>query len=256
MRKPGYHEEPLTPRDAGCQGSERLTIETDLSFQDQLDRPSYPAAEAGRLVGLSAARVRRWLSGYRYTLGDSMRYQRPVVRRDATDTTSYASFLNLVDLLFVKRFLDYGLSLQKIRRVLDEARDVLGTSHFARQTFFTDGRSVYLKFRDRGGAILELISGGQWVIAPIIQQLARQIDFESSGGFARRWYPLGRDRPVILDPFVSFGAPSIVGRGVKTANVYDLFVAESEEVAAVRTWWDLSDAEIEAAVEFERGLAA
>jgi len=190
-----------------------------------------------------------------YSYGDSLRHQPPVVRRSVS-TGSYASFLDLVDLLFVKRFLDHGVSLQRVRRALEEAREILGTSHFARQTFFTDGGNIYLRIRDRGRAILELMSGGQWVIAPVIQQLATQIDFESPAGLARRWYPLGRSRPVVLDPFVSFGSPSIVGRGVKTANVHDLFAAENGSLAAVRAWWTLTEAEVEAAVEFERGLLA
>ena len=56
----------------------------------------------------------------------------------------------------------------------------------------------------------------------------------------------------MLDPFVSFGAPTVVGHGAKTANVHDLFVAENEKVAAVRAWWELTEGEVEAAVEFER----
>lgn len=139
---------------------------------------------------------------------------------------------------------------------LEEAHRILGTRHFARQTFFTDGGNIYLQVREKGKAILELISGGQWVIAPVIRQLAEQIEFQSPEGLARRWYPLGREKPVVLDPFVSFGAPSIAGRGVKTANVHDLFVAEHQHLGAVRAWWDLTNAEIEAAVEFEVGLAA
>ena len=223
---------------------------TRSSFPVQLDRPSYPAAEAGRLVGLTASRVRRWLGGYGYSYGDAVRHQPPVLRRG--ETGSYASFLDLVDLLFVKRFLDHGISLQKVRRALDEAHEILGTNHFARQSFFTDGANVYLEVREKGEAILELLSGGQWVIAPVIRQLATEIDFASPEGLARRWFPLGRNRPVVLDPFVSFGAPTVVGHGVKTANVHDLFVAENEKLAAVRAWWDLADGEVEAAVEFER----
>ena len=183
-----------------------------------------------------------------------MRHQPPVRRGETAG--SYASFLDLVGLLFVKRFLDDGVSLQKVRRALDEAHEILGTSHFAKQAFFTDGSNTYLEVRDEGEAILELLSGGQWVIAPVIRQLATEIDFGSPEGLARRWFPLGRDRPIVLDPFVSFGAPTVVGRGVKTANVHDLFVAEDEKVAAVRAWWDLTEGEVEAAVEFERRLAA
>lgn len=217
---------------------------TETTGHDQLDRPSYAVADAGRLAGLTPGRVRRWLRGYEYSYGDAVRGQPPVLQGSETES-SYASFLDLVDLLFVKRFLDYGVSLQKVRRALDEAREVLGTNHFARQTFFTDG-----------GSILEIMSGGQWVIAPVIRELARQIDFKSPEGLASRWYPLGRNRPVVLDPMVSFGAPSIAGRGVKTINIHDLFVAEDERLEPVRAWWGLTDAEIQAAVGFERRLAA
>ena len=223
---------------------------------DLRDRPSYPAAEAGRLVGLNPARVRRWFKGYDYMHGGAVRHQAPVVRRRGDRGTSYASFLDLVDLLFVKQFLDHGVSLQRVRAALREAFEILGTTRALRETFFTDGNDVYVKVRDQGDAILELLSGGQWTIAPVIRQLSTQIEFDSPGGLARRWYPLGRKGHVVLDPFVCFGRPVVVGRGIATASVYDLFRAENERAEAVRAWWELSDREVEAAVEFEGRLAA
>ena len=226
---------------------------------NQLTRPAYSVAEAGRLAGLAPGRVRRWLRGYEYAYGDTVRARPPVLRGPAVGSP-YASFLDLVGLLLVKRFLDHGVSLQRVRRALDEARELLGTDYFARQTFFTAGKSIFLRLQEgdghRGEAILELLSGGQWVIAPVIRELAEQIEFESPEGLARRWHPLGRDRPVVLDPMVAYGAPSITGRGVKTTNVHDFFVAEGERFASVRSWWGLSNDEIRAAVDFERQLAA
>ena len=60
----------------------------------------------------------------------------------------------------------------------------------------------------------------------------------------------------MLDPKVSFGAPSIAGRGVKTININDLYMAEGESLESVRAWWGLTDTEIRAAADFERQLAA
>ena len=170
--------------------------------------------------------MRRWLRGYEYSYGDAVRGQPPVVRQGRGLPSPYASFLDLVDLLF-----------------------------------FTDGGAIFLRLKEgakkgRGDAILELMSGGQWVIATVIRQLAQQIEFGSPEGLASRWHPLRRDRPVVLDPKVSFGAPSIAGRGVKTINVNDLYMAEGESLESVRTSWGLTDTEIQAAVDFERQLAA
>jgi len=231
----------------------KTTTQTD---RPELDTPTYPAAEAARLVDISATRVRRWLKGYHYWYRAGVRHQRPVIRRRGTAGTNYASFLDLVDLLFVKRFLDEKISLQKVRRALDEAARILGTDHFARQRFFTDGSDIYLQVKEEGDAILQLLAGGQWVIAEIIKQLAQQIDFDEPTGLARRWYPLGREGLIVLDPLISFGRPSIIGRGVATANVYDLFIAEALRSDRVCTWMDLSPKELDAAVRFEQQLAA
>ena len=226
------------------------------SLRPEWDIAMYPAVEAARLVGLRTVRVRRWLKGYEYWYESQIRHQRPVVRRRSTAGTTYASFLDLIDLLFIKNFLDYGISLQKIRKALDEAAQILNTDHFARQIFFADGRNIYLQVKEEGDAILQLLSGGQWVIAPIIQQLADQIEFDAPTGIARRWYPMGPNGLIVLDPLVSFGRPTIVKRGIATANVYDLFMAESHKADHVSSWLNLTPKEVDAAIEFEERLAA
>jgi uncharacterized protein (DUF433 family) len=222
-----------------------------------LDQPMYTTAEASRLVGLGKDRVRRWLQGYSYISGPQKRLQRPVIKRIGSVGTSYASFLDLIDLLFVKEFLEHpGISLQQLRKALSEASDILNTNHFARQIFFTDGKNIWLKVKEKGDAILELLSGGQWVISSVIEDLAHQIDFDPPSELARRWYPLGSNGLIVLDPFVSFGRPTIVGKGVATSNVYDFFVAEGQVTRPVCKWLSLTRLEVEAAVEFEEQLAA
>ena len=218
--------------------------------------PAYPAAEAGRLVDLHPRRVRRWQAGYSYRHGKGVRQQRPVLGITANSNATHLSFLQLIELLFIKQFVDHGISLQQIRMALDEAREILGTIHVAHHVFFTDGTDVFLRLRDKGDAILHLLSGGQWAIAPIIEELAKQIDFsDPPNQYARRWYPPGYARRVVVDPAVRFGSPSLAGRGISTDNIYDLFVAEQGDRRAVKEWWGISAAEVDAAVRFERALS-
>jgi uncharacterized protein (DUF433 family) len=224
------------------------------------DIPMYSAPMVGRLIGLNVSRVRRWLMGYEYTYPvgpDSdlpKRHKEPVISRKAD--SNCASFYDLIDLLFVKKFLEHGVSLQRVRKALKEAEELIGGHHFAQRVFFTDGRNIYLKVKNDADALLELLSGGQWVIAPIIKQLATQIDFDQPTGIARRWYPLGQKGLIVLDPRISFGKPTLYGRGIATANVYDLFLGEKESIGRVSSWLNLKNKEVEAAVKFERLLAA
>lgn len=231
---------------------------------DAWDIPMYPAATAARLVRLHVDRVRRWLIGYDYSYfagpegNTRTAHKGPVIKRDKSAESSYASFLDLIDLLFVKEFLHQGISLQKIRKALKEAEELINEHHFAQRRFFTEGKSIYLELKENneGDALLELLSGGQWVFASIIKDLAHRIDFDQPTGFARRWYPLGREGLIVLDPGISFGKPTLIGRGVATANIYDMFLAERENVQHVCSWMDLKRPEVEAAVTFESQLAA
>ncbi len=224
------------------------------------DIPMYSASTVSKLIGLSVTRVRRWLMGYEYTypvgsdFGFPKRHKEPVISRKAD--SSCASFYDLIDLLFVKRFLEHGVSLQKVRKALKEAEELIGGHHFAQRIFFTDGRNIYFRVRNDADALLELLSGGQWVIAPIIKQLASQIDFDQPTGVAQRWYPLGPRGLIVLDPRISFGKPTLRGRGVATANVYDLFLGENKSIDRVCSWMNLKSREVEAAVKFEGLLAA
>jgi hypothetical protein len=228
----------------------------NLHFKDIADMGMYQSSVVGRLVGLNTTRVRRWLKGYKYYNGSDIHHISPVLRRSAAKiSSSYASFFDLIDLLFAKQFLDNGISLQRLRKALNEATDVLGTNHFARETFFSDGKNIYLKIRKYDGNLLQLLSGGQWVIAPIIKQLAKQIEFDHHTGFARRWFPQAGGGLIILDPLLSFGRPSI-RKGIDTESIYDLYIAEGESIARVCSWMKLSAQEVKAAVSFETAIAA
>ena len=180
-----------------------------------------------------------------------------MIRQKEAKDTGYASFLDLIDLLFVRRFLENGFSLQKIRKALDEAQSIIGGHHFAQRVYFTDGHEIYLRVREKDTEnLLQLLSGGQWVISNVILHMAKQVDFDEDTGFAEKWYPHGRGGGVVLDPRVCFGAPTIVGKGVRTSNVFDLFVAESKDAKLVSEWMNLQTDEVQAAVKFETALAA
>lgn len=226
------------------------------------EAPRYTTTYAGRLIRLTPQRVRRWLRGYEYLYPPGEKTptivrQEPVIQREGPPESIYASFLDLIDLLFVKNFLQHGLSLQRIRKALIEAETIIGHRHFAHESFFTDGSNIYLKVKDQEAeALLQLLTGGQWVIANIILQLADQIDFHTETGFAEKWFPLGKEGLIVLDPKICYGAPSILNHGILTSNVFDLFTAEQKDTDRVSSWLDLKDYEIEAAVTFENSIVA
>ena len=69
------------------------------------------------------------------------------------------------------------------------------------------------------------------------------------------WYPLGKRRPIVLDPEISFGAPTIKGTGIRTDTMIAMAQA-GQDVDTVAWWYDIEPFEVEAALEFETAIAA
>ncbi len=225
---------------------------------ESLHAPAYSIAETSRLVRLSKWSVGRYLRGYEYEyLVKEQTHvgQQPPVVNQSTGGSTYASFLDLVDLLFVKEFLKRGFTLQYLRKALGEARCYLGTPHFARSEFYTSGAGIVLELPAHP-AFVALMRGGQTTIPEITKKLSNKLDFETitQFGLARRFYPKGKNRPIVIDPQVSFGRPTLVGYGVATSNIYDLYLGEKKKIKPVSDWFNIPVPLVRAAVQFEHSL--
>lgn len=226
-----------------------------------LNSPAYSIAEASRLVDMEAWTVRRYLKGYEYDyeFGDGVyRTKRPpVIKSGKSSWEPYASFLDLIDLLFVRELLKRGYGLPTIRRLLDEVRERLGTHHFGQQSvFYTSGNNVSWKSSRNDTDIISLKSGGQMVIPEIVESLDDKLDFEevTGYGFVNRYFPKGTKDYIVIDPQIAFGRPVLKNRGVPTSNIYDLYKGERERIEPVSDWFKIPAPEIKAAVNFEQSL--
>lgn len=242
-----------------------------MAEPDLLVAPIYTAAEVARLINadtaaqsvnvsdarrarMSAPRVARWLRGYDYSYRGTKRSQAPVVRH-ATDSR-FATFLDLMEIRIGAKFIAQGFSPQKVRSAFMEAARLVGEDRpFAKKVFYTLGRNIFLQIRDQNDPevanLVQLFTGGQWTIGEYIVQDATRIDFDPQNQFARRWWPLGKDEPVVIDPAIGFGAATLVNRGLKTLNIYRTYLSEGQRTDAVARWLKIGQAEVLAAVRWE-----
>lgn len=226
----------------------------------------YARPDAARLLGMTPERLRRWVGGYTYWLrergteGRQRRRQRPVVHTElpAIGSAIALSFLELMELRVVKAIVDEGVSLQHIRAAAQLAAERFHTRHpFASRRVFTDGRHIFSAVSDD----VHTPNVVKWtpreidqvVAGTIFDRYLREIEFDPATSLAQRWWPLGREVPVVLDPAISFGAPVVAGTGIRTSSLARLARSSSPQEAALAYEVDL--AHVKAAVEFERALA-
>ncbi len=86
--------------------------------------------------------------------------------------------------------------------------------------------------------------------------MANQITFDRESELPVDWWPLGKKQGVVISPLVSFGAPSLSTRHIKTENIYDLYMGESRDLKAVAAWYSISVDEVRAAIRFQKELLA
>ncbi len=96
-------------------------------------------------------------------------------RAEGSGTQRLYSFDDVVRIKVVKRLLDTGVSLQKVRLAVDELRRTGGS--LAESTLISDGTSVYAL--DDDAQLLDLLRKGQGVFAlaidPVVEELKGEV---------------------------------------------------------------------------------
>lgn len=218
----------------------------------------YTVPEASRLARVSTGRIRRWLRGYEFQTKHG-RHRSPVVWRGQLDPIDHSlalSFLDLIEVQCVNALRTAGVSWKTLRKAHVHAQELLHHNHpFCTNRFATDGRAVFLEFRDaENRTSLWDIAEVQRVFDRIIMPFLRNLEFDH-GPVPVRWWPLGQDRGVALDPRRNFGHPIVFETGVPTL-VLARSVAANRSVEEVARWYEISPKAVKEAVEFEQQLAA
>lgn len=182
---------------------------------------------------------------------------------DAEGGQEALSFVNLIEVLFLKDLRGCGVSLQSIRAMLARAKQVLDLDHpFAMQSFHTDGKAIWLETanetEDRG--LIDLTDGNGAMLGVLERSFRKSVSFDHAHGQANVWRPSADQPRVVLDPARQFGRPIDAETGVPTEVLAEALKVERGNVARVAAIWDVDAEAVEQAAEFElqfsRRLAA
>lgn len=206
----------------------------------------YSVAEAARLVGVQPGKVRRWIDP-----------EVGIVKRQFPVEESTLSFLELVELHFIKMFRSGGMSLQAIRQAADVAgRKFRSDYPFAIRRFDTDGKTIFatLQSEETDRVVVEDVLKGQRVFEGIMRPFFLKLDYHKNREALRFW-PRKKTGRIVLDPVRKFGKPIDDETGVQTCALYKAVLANEGNVAMVADWFDVPKKAVQAAVAFEESMA-
>lgn len=166
-------------------------------------------------------------------------------------------FLDLMEVRFVDAFRNANVSWKTINRAAEKARKLFGKSHpFATRKFRTDGRAIFVDAVEESGEhrFYDIVADQNCLHDILKDYLYEGVEFDENDN-AYKWFPRGYERRIVLDPNRGFGQPIVCPESVPT-TILAQATRSGQSVDEVASWYEVSVASVEAAVEFERRLMA
>jgi len=166
-------------------------------------------------------------------------------------------FLDLLEIKFIGFFLRNGVKMNTLSKVREVLTQDLNTPYpFCTGRFVTDGRDILDRAgREVGATQLVNVLSRQHEMPEIVDEFIRSLDFED-GNLASRWWPKGKELPVIIDPKFNFGHPTLYPFGIDTRTISKAYFANGQSENDVSSWFEIPPQSVLVAVEFESALAA
>ena len=220
--------------------------------------PSYGLAEAAHYLRIPLATLRSWVRGRHYPTERGKQFFKPVIELPDAKLASL-SFINLVEahvLDAIRR--EHNIPLPKVRVALDYVKRQFGSQHpLAEHEFQTDGAALLLS---RFEKLIVVSEAGQLAMKEMLAAHLCRVEHDATG-LAARLYPFtrkrGADEPkiIVIDPWISFGRPTITGTGIATSIVAERYKA-GESTDELAQDYGCERNYVEEAVRCELAIAA
>src|SRR5581483_4481993 len=150
----------------------------------------YSFPDAAHIIGTDARTLRQWAKSYHYRARGVEYIHRPVITRYLGDAENALTFLELIELLFVRVFRSEGVSMQVIRKAADAAARRFDTPYpFAVRRFDTDGKNIFATLAAEPGDVLvaEDLARGQYVFQEVVRPYFRKLDYGDNAEALKFW---------------------------------------------------------------------
>jgi uncharacterized protein (DUF433 family) len=202
--------------------SERL----DQPWRRRLFLPAYQISEAAEYAQISPATVIAW-----HKIEAALLRER--------DKRAALSYMQLIEVAVVAAFRKAGVQMKYIRAARAYAAQEFKSEYpFAEYRFKENGKRLFLDSGQvdlKDNTVLRADQHGQLAWQSVIGRL-NEFDYEDAG-IVLRWHVTGPGSLIIIDPRISFGAPTVKGtptwiiRGRHDAGESDSDIAEDFGIA-------------------------
>ena len=218
--------------------------------------PTYSLAEAAALLRVPRRRLKGWYRAQR----NGATVSPPVIKGSGEPNTFGAeiSFLALIEGKIIAACRDHGIPLKRIRAAREYLRAQLDLEHpFATVQMLTDGARLLDSFEQKNGVLPQGPTfidvgnkAGQATLAGFITDAIDLLEFiEADDVWAERFYPAGRDEPLVVDPRIASGSLHVIDTGIRVDAIVGRHRA-GESIEFIAADFVISPDNVRAALRF------
>lgn len=231
--------------------------------QDPRKMPAYSIPEAAHYLHIPRSTLRDWVKGRTYPTEPGPRFSPPLIPLppQAQSGPAGLSFFNVVEAHVLGALCrQHSVSMPKVREALQFLARHFSSQHpLADQYFVTDGVDLFL---GTYGPLINLTQEGQLAMRDLLHVHLSRIERDAAGVPVKLYlftYRHHSDTPavlaatpkvIVIDPYVSFGRPVVVGTGITTAIVAERYKA-GESIEELTHDYALTPHAIEEAIRCE-----
>lgn len=185
-------------------------------------QPMYSFSEVAHLSNVSVSTVRNWLLGYTTEQGEI----KPLFKRDTEEKA--CSFLQLIEIVVAAKFRKAErVPFKTVRHAYDNAQKIYKLEYpFASLELKAIGGHIVHIIHIPGVGLQAIDQPEQFTIPDLVQEAIAQLEYEDK--LAKRWWPAGKEVPIVVDPLVSAGLPIVYGRGITVEAIHKRFVSKQK----------------------------
>jgi uncharacterized protein (DUF433 family) len=228
----------------------------DLRFTE----PLYTIPRVARYVGVHPNTLRNWVRGYRQPFSD-----RPAVKSDpvlaeipsSTRGGPTLTYISFSEAFVLASFRAAGVSLQQIRRALDELRQEFSLDHvLASGKLYHDGRRIFYgelsgssdpEERAAAEKLFEVVNQ-QYVFADIVRDYLERISWDEAERPKRLILPVTKRPLLAAYPNTAGGRPVFRSSGAPLEDIISRWKA-GEPLDSLSRDYDVPQDELEEALD-------
>jgi len=223
---------------------------TSVKKHTPLGNGIYTMPDLALILGLSQPKVRRWMNEYwntEFLDKKGKKYSTGEGQSKVTD------FKTLIEFFVFYQLREMNIGVKKIFDAHARISSQLKTQYpFASVEILANKKDIFYSLSEE--ASVNANKTQQIGFKVLIESFCKKIEF-SNDKIAERFYPLGKEKSVVVDPSHQFGQPTINGTNILAETIYSMYQSgEKQEIIGIL--YDLTSKQIDDAIAFHKQKAA